>query len=210
MADAPSGALDAHRAGASLLRMSESTLPAQAGSARFGRGTLLAVIAVGGAAVLGSYLMAFSRENASAVLWGGVPGFLKPLYTVNMWLAALGFFPMTWVLALREAPGRVRFLGGRGFGTLFPLYLLVLVPSALWMPLTFAWAEAPSTLGWWIVRVDLLLVGIGALGLLGATLTVQPRPRPALHVLAVVGALAFCLQTAVLDALVWPAYYPVP
>lgn len=190
--------------------MSESTLPAQSGSVRFGRGALLALVAVGGAAVLGSYLMAFSRPDASAVLWGGVPDSLKPLYTVNMWLAALGFFPMTWVLALREAPERVRILGGRGFGTLFPLYLLVLVPSALWMPLTFAWADAPSALGWWTVRADLLLVGIGAVGLLAATLTVQPRPPVPLHVLAVVGALAFTLQTAVLDALVWPAYYPAP
>jgi len=190
--------------------MSESTLSTWSGPVRFGRGALLGLIAVGGAAVLGSYLMAFSRPDAGAALWGGVPESLKPVYTVNMWLAALGFFPMTWVLALRAPPERVRVLGGRGFGMLFPLYLLVLLPSALWMPLTFAFVDAPSTLAWWLVRVDLFLVGIGALGLLAATLTVQPRPPLALHVLAVVGAVAFTVQTAVLDALVWPAFYPVP
>jgi hypothetical protein len=127
-----------------------------------------------------------------------------------MFLAAAGFFPMTWALGLRGDPASIRFLGGRGFGTLFPLYGLVLVPSALWLPLTFVFADSPSTFMWWAVRVDLLLVGIGAVGLLAAVLTVRPRPHPALHVLAVVGALAFTLQTAVLDALVWPAYYPAP
>jgi hypothetical protein len=29
-------------------------------------------------------------------------------------------------------------------------------------------------------------------------------------VLAVAGCLFFCLQTAVLDAILWPAYYPAP
>jgi len=170
---------------------------------------LAALNALGGLAVLGSYGLLFARPDANDVLWGGVPEGLRALYTHNMLLAAAGYFPFTAVFLLAD-PGRVRFGGGFGYRLIWVLYALVLIPSALWMPLTFAWADAPSTLGWWVIRIDLALVGLGALGLLAALLTMEPRPARWLHVLAVVGCLFFCLQTAVLDATIWPAFYPTP
>lgn len=174
------------------------------------RAGLLWLNALGGLAVLASYGLLFTRPDASAVLWGGVPGGLRPLYTTNMLLAAAGYFPFTALLVLASDPARVRFFGRAGYGLLYWLYGLVLIFSALWMPLTFVFADAPSAAGWWLVRADLALVAVGSLGLLGCTLTIQPRPARWLHVLAVAGCLFFCLQTAVLDAILWPAYYPAP
>jgi hypothetical protein len=50
-------------------------------------------------------------------------------------------------------------------------------------------------------------VGIGSLGLLAGLVAVRPSPPSLAHKLAVVGSLAFCFQTAVLDAAVWPAFF---
>jgi len=188
--------------------MSEAALPSRSRSRLAGRAGLLWLNALGGLAVLASYGLLFTRADASAVLWGGVPESLRPLYTTNMLLAAAGYFPFTALLVLASDPARVRFFGRFGQGALYWLYGLVLIPSALWMPLTFAYVDAPSAAGWWLVRADLALAGLGSLGLLGCTLTVQPRPARWLQALAVLGCLFFCLQTAVLDATLWPAWYP--
>jgi hypothetical protein len=86
---------------------------------------------------------------------------------------------------------------------------LILIPSALWMPLTFAMLEAPSDGLWWAIRLTLAAVGVGSLGLLAGLVAVRPSSPSLAHKLAVVGSLAFALQTAVLDAAVWPAFFPV-
>jgi hypothetical protein len=89
-------------------------------------------------------------------------------------------------------------------------YLLILVPSALWMPLTFRMLEAPS-LGLWIaIRLVLGLVGLGSVGFLAALVGMRDSRSPVGRALAIVGAIAFVVQTAILDALVWPAYFPAP
>jgi len=174
------------------------------------RWALATLNVIGGMAVLGSYAMLFTRDDASAVLWGGVPESLRSLYTTNMWLAAIGYFPFTALFLFGVDPLRVRFLGGRsGYGLLFVLYAVVLAGSAAWMPLTFAWADT-GAFPFWLVRLDLAAVGIASLGLLACVATVTPRPASWLHFLAFFGCLAFCFQTAVLDGAVWPAYYPAP
>ena len=68
---------------------------------------------------------------------------------------------------------------------------------------------APSGALWGAIRGVLALVGIGSLGLVVAIASAGPAQSPVARGVAVAGALAFSLQTAVLDALVWPAYFPV-
>jgi hypothetical protein len=83
------------------------------------------------------------------------------------------------------------------------------VPSALWLPLTFAMLEAPSAGLWLAIRVTLALVGLGSLGLMAAIASALPRGGHGARRIALVGTLFFALQTALLDALIWPAYFPV-
>ena len=173
------------------------------------RTSLIAVNVLGGMAVLASYSLMFEREDASAILWGGVPEHLRALYSTNMWLAALGYFPFTGLLVFGADPARVRFYRGSGFGLLLVLYAAVMIGSAAWMPLTFAWADS-GAFPFWLIRLDLAVVGIASLGLLGCVATVSPRPVTWIHFLAFFGCVAFCFQTAVLDAAIWPAYYPTP
>ena len=172
--------------------------------------SLIALNIVGGIAVLTSYAIGlFSESSVGAALWGGVPERLRPLYTINMFAAAAGYFLFTPYIVFRLRPETTRIAGRFGYGLFWILYALVLLPSAIWLQLTEAVIAQPSAWLWAVVRLDLALVGFGSLGLLVSLLTLgSPVPRG--RALAVIGLLPFCLQTAVLDALVWPAFFSLP
>ena len=172
--------------------------------------SLIALNVVGGSAVLVSYALGLgSDSSAGEALWGGVPAGLRPIYTVNMFLAAAGYFLFTPYILFKLRPETTRIAGRFGYGLFHILYALVLFPSAIWLQLTEVMLAQPSAWMWAAVRVDLALVGLGAVGLLIALWKLD-SPVPGGRALAVIGLLPFCLQTAVLDATVWPAFFPFP
>lgn len=164
----------------------------------------------GGAGVIGSYIWGFlTHPNAGQVLWGGVPQSIRPFYTAGMFLAAAGYFAFTYFILFRLNPGETQVLNRFPFGLFNFLYAAILIPSALWMPLTLFALKGPSLGFTWAVRIVLELVGLASVGLLFALLKIEPRlPRWAYR-LAVAGSEGFCLQTAVLDAIVWVAFFRV-
>lgn len=169
---------------------------------------LAALNVVGGLAVLGSYAWGLAQPEVAGGLWGGVPGSLRGLYTVNMLLAAAGYFPFTTLLLFGTSPARFEEDTGFAYApATLGAYALVLVPSALWLPLTAAMLDAPSTLLWLAIRLDLALVGLGALTLLFFLVRIARQRGGAWSWAAVVGCLPFVLQTAVLDAVVWPVFW---
>jgi hypothetical protein len=165
--------------------------------------------AIGGTAVLASYAYYLTAHpELGNDFWGGVPGWMRSGYVVNMFLAAAGYFAFTrFVFRLR--PAKVRIAGRFDYRIFQLIYALILVPSALWMPLTFAMIQDPGPGLWLATRLILALVGIGSLSMLAALLWLEPRTPKGAHRLAVVGSVPFIFQTGVLDALVWPAYFPV-
>lgn len=169
----------------------------------------MAIIVLGGIAVLGSYIHgATTAPGKASALWGGVPKALLPAYTVAMFLAAAGFLLYTYFLMFRLEPAVVRFGFGLDFRVVPLVYLLVLIPSALWMSLTIAMVDAPSPAIWAAIRLVLFAVGFGALAVLVLLLTAQPRQAGAAYWAAVVGAAMFFIHTGILDALLWPYYFP--
>jgi hypothetical protein len=170
------------------------------------RRSLLALNLVGGAAVLASYALGL-RALPGDLLWGGVPAGMRPLYSANMLLAAAGYFLFTPYVLFRLDPETTRVAGRFGYRAFHLLYALVLLPSALWLPLTAHALAQPGPAAWAAVRIALALVALGSLGLLAALLAL-PAGAPRGRHLAVAGLVPFCLQTAVLDALVWPALLP--
>ena len=178
-------------------------------SSPMNRRTLLALNVLGGIAVLASYVLAFVYSPAVRVgLWGGVPLWLQPVYTVSMLLAAAGYFPFTWTLALSTHASRKEHPMAR----LHALYALVLIPSAMWLPLTAQMIESPSWPMWLVIRTVLFAVGAGALGLLVTTFQMlrdasHPASR-AVRSMAFLGTIPFFIQTGILDAVLWPAFYP--
>ncbi|MBT8453028.1 MAG: hypothetical protein KJO40_13750 [Deltaproteobacteria bacterium] len=167
----------------------------------------LAINAVGGVAVLASYAHGIMTHPESRnALWGTIPAELQAIYGVTMWLAAAGYFFFSYYFVLRTDAEQVRF-GRFGFGLINALYALIMVTSALWMPLTFAYLENPTPGLWLLVRVDLLLVAVGTIGLTIALFTMRPRAEGAAGVLALIGLLLFAVQTAFLDPIVWPQFF---
>jgi len=163
---------------------------------------------VGGTLVLGSYAWGLRfHPEATRLLWGGVPETIQSLSGVSMQAATLGYFAFTLFILLRVDAKRCTVLGHRGFGTFNILYAAILFPSALWMPLTFAAVDAGTSTSAWLVRALLALIGLASLGLLYALLTLKPVQSRSGHRLALLGSALFCLQTVVLDAVVWSMYF---
>jgi len=169
---------------------------------------LLIINILGGAAVIGSYVLGLKGQSGGAnVLWGAVPNSLRPVYTVSMILSALGFFAFIYFILFRLVPGEV-LIGGRfGFSLFYAIFLVILVASAFWMPLTNAYVGNPST-GMWIgIRTVLAIVGLGSIALMLALLTLQTKVPGISYWLAVVGSGYFAFHTAILDAIVWAALF---
>jgi hypothetical protein len=169
---------------------------------------LLIINILGGAAVIGSYVLGLKGQSGGVnVLWGAVPNSLRPVYTVSMILSALGFFAFIYFILFRLVPGEV-LIGGRfGFSLFYAIFLVILVASAFWMPLTNAYVSNPST-GMWIgIRTVLALVGLGSIALMLALLTLQTKVPGISYWLAVAGSGYFAFHTAILDAIVWATLF---
>ncbi len=170
---------------------------------------LLVINLLGGTAVIGSYVWGLiTHPGTGSLLWGSVPAAAIPFYAASMILGAIGFLVFTAYLLFGLDPAKVKISIRAGFGGFRTLYLLILVPSALWMPLTYATLAAPSNLLWFGIRLVLMLVGLGGLGMLSALLSIQPRSRRLLA--AFIGCIFFCIQTVLIDALIWPNFFVLP
>lgn len=171
--------------------------------------TMAWIVLLGGAAVLASYAYVLGMDPATQIgLWGDVPPALLPAYVASMVLATVGYFAFTYFLLFRVDPDRARIAGRFGYSLFSALYVLILGPSAVWLPLTSAMVQQPSSTLWLGIRLMLLVVGLGSIALLLALLYLRPRQPARAYRLAVAGGIAFCLQTAVLDLFVWTALFP--
>jgi hypothetical protein len=156
-----------------------------------------------GPAVLGSYALGVARwPEAVAAMWGGVPESLRGVYGAWMFVAAAGYAAFTPALFLGADPARVRLLFGWPYQALHGIYAALLGGSILWLPLTKLHLD--GVLPFAVVVLDLWVVAASSLALLAITLRIAPPLPGAWRTLAPLGAALFCVQTVLLDALVWP------
>jgi hypothetical protein len=169
---------------------------------------LLIINILGGAAVIGSYILGLKGQTGGAnVLWGNVPTNIRPIYTVSMILSALGYFAFLYYIFFRLNPAQVSIAGVSGFTMFYVIFLGILIASAFWMPLTNMYVGNPSTGIWIVVRTVLAIVGLASIALVWALLTLQGRVPGIAYGLAVVGSGYFAFHTAILDAIVWAALF---
>jgi hypothetical protein len=162
-----------------------------------------------GAAVLASYGYGLTAGRSSAnALWGDVPEWLIPLYTASMITAACGYLLFTFFILFKINPDEAIIAGRCRYRLFHLIYGAILAPSALWMPLTVVMLREPSSGLWMAIRLVLGAVGLGSIGMIAALMLMRPRHGALAFRLAVAGAAAFAIQTALLDALVWTAYFP--
>jgi len=170
------------------------------------RRTFLALQLALGPGVLASYALCFALwPETVAVMWGGVPPAVRSVYTAWMFVAASGYCVFTPALFLHAEPDRARLAFGLGYGALHAMYAALLVGSMLWMPLT-KW-HMDGGLPFAFVVLDLWIVAAASLALLATTARLTPPLPGAWGVAAPLGAGAFCVQTVLLDALVWTALW---
>jgi len=118
---------------------------------------MAAVNLLGGPAVLGSYVWGASSWSSETIgkLWGEVPIAVQPYYTSWMFVAATGYLLFVSFLFVRVDAQRARVAGRYGFGLFNVLLVLILVPSAIWMPLTLHHIEAPDPTIWKLIVAGL-------------------------------------------------------
>lgn len=157
---------------------------------------LLVINILGGIAVIGSYILGISSKGNAAALWGGTPEYIRPIYTTSMIIAALGYFAFIYYLLFKTNVNL----------TVFNLIFIgILLPSALWMPLTNLYISSPSPLIWFSIRAVLAVVGISSCFLIYVLL--NSGPKSISYYLAVVGSAYFAFHTAFLDMILWPILF---
>jgi len=169
---------------------------------------LIVINAIGGAAVIGSYIFGLNTGSGGAdALWGGVPINIRPVYGVSMILAALGYFAFMYYILFRLTPSEVSIAGIFNFNLFYAIFLVILISSALWMPLTNVYVSNPSTGIWIWIRTVLALVGFASIALVWALLSLQTKNPSISYWLAVAGSGYFAFHTAILDAIVWASLF---
>jgi hypothetical protein len=169
---------------------------------------LLIINIIGGAAVLGSYFISLKTHAGGAeALWGGVPLRIRPAYGVSMILSAIGYLAFAYFTLFKMDAANTLVAGRLGYGFLSFLFVLILVASALWMPLTYVYIGHPSPAIWIGIRIVLLIVGLSSCALVWALLNLGNGASGLAYWSAIVGSAYFAFHTTALDALTWPIYF---
>jgi hypothetical protein len=169
---------------------------------------LLVINIIGGIAVISSYIFGIRGKSGGAnALWGGVPSNIRPVYVISMILSALGYFAFLYFILFEIVPDEV-LIGGRfGFNLFYTIFLVILLPSALWMPLTNVYIGNRSTGIKVGVRIILALVGLASIALVWAILSLETRTPNVPYWLAVAGSSYFAFHTAILDGIIWSVLF---
>jgi hypothetical protein len=163
-----------------------------------GKTILLLIILILGPGVLVSYYIAGqSNPFGMDALWGNIPEKLKLVYPIGMLIATTGFFPFTYFCLFKSEQPAKYILG----------YLLILIPSILWLPLTVEYLKEPNSMTWIIIRVVLFAVAIGALLIYRQIAKERNVDSQTLLKWSKIGLMGFIFHTLVLDGLVWPYFF---
>lgn len=165
---------------------------------------LLIINVLGGAAVILSYIYGLKGQSGGAnILWGNVPVSIRPWYFVSMIISALSYFAFIYYTLFRIDPA----VSNISYYLFYAIFLVILIASAFWMPLTNMYVNNHSTGIWVAVRSVLALVALGSIALVWALLALRPDTRGVAYWLAVAGAGYFAFHTAIMDAIIWATYF---
>ena len=169
---------------------------------------LLGIVIVGGISVIGSYIYGFrAHHNSVDSLWGRAPKILRLINLPFMILAAIGFIAFSYFILFHLNPDEVRIANSFGFYLFYIIFVLILIPSAFWMPLTFSMIKRPKVGLWISIRLVLAIVGISSVALLLVLLNLNIHESGLVYWFAIGGAVAFSIQTVLFDTLLWPIFF---
>jgi hypothetical protein len=170
--------------------------------------SLLWVNTIGGILVLGSYVIAANTYSGEiSDFWGGVSEDIVPFYTIFIFLAALGYFLFSYYVFFVIKTDKL-ILNRFSYNVFHVLYGLILIPSALWMPLTAQALTSESGFVILLVRLILIIVGVSSIVLTFILAKSKDKLHRLPHTLAVVGGILFSIQTTLFDAILWSVQFP--
>ena len=159
---------------------------------------------------MGSYAHELLKNTElRSELWGAVPDHIRPYYTICMFLAVIGYFFFTGYILQYVSYDTTQIFGCYNFTIINLFYAGFLIPSALWIYMTFAMISNPSVLLWIGIRIILFTVGFSSIGLFLAFFFSNFEKSSWLFYAGIAGLIPFSIQTMILDAIVWPYYFPM-
>ena len=145
-------------------------------------------------------------KDPAKFLWGGVPDVLQPIIVVFMFIGAAGYFLFTYNFLFNVSTDRI-FLGRFSYSSLHMLYLLVFIPSMVWLGLTIDYIDSQRSMFDWIVIVLVLFTVAGASVILFLFTIDLKVESGKMYLPSVIGAALFAFHTLFLDALLWTAFF---
>ena len=145
-------------------------------------------------------------KDPSRFLWGGVPDVLQPVIVVFMFIGAVGYFLFTYNFLFSVSVDKV-FLGKFSYSSLHMLYLLIFIPSMVWLGLTIDYIDSEKSLFDWMIIVLVLFTVAGA-SILLLLFTIDLKAESGkMYLPCVLGAALFTFHTLFLDALLWTTFF---
>mgnify|MGYP001212391422 FL=1 len=160
-----------------------------------------------GSLVLFSYYNGVTKNpELSLKLWGGVPKVLHSFIISFMFVGAIGYFFFTAHLLL-NIDVDYKFFGKFNYWYLHLIYLMILIPSALWIDLTFLYMKSNTSINWFYVVSCLSSVAFFSVILFLFIVDTYVDNSHWLYFYAVLGSLAFVFHTVFLDGLIWTFFF---
>ena len=170
--------------------------------------SLILINLIFGSMVLYSYYIGVNKEpELSLKLWGGVPSILQPIIISFMFISAIGYFFFTYNFLFNVDADNVLFLGKFNYWSLHILYLLVLIPSMLWIDLTYKYMKTGNQLDWIIIVSVLFCVAIASIFLFLFTIDTKLENKNFIYLASVIGSSIFVFHTLFLDGLIWTVFF---
>ena len=160
-----------------------------------------------GSMVLLSYYYGVDKLKSAgkdpALLWGGVPEVIQPAIVIFMFLGAIGYFFFTYNFLFNVNTEQV-FLKRFNYSSLHMLYLLIFIPSMVWIGLTIDYIDSSRSLfDWAVIVIVLLTVAAASVFLLLFSIDLKTDNNTFMYYASVIGAAVFTFHTLFLDGLVW-------
>ena len=163
--------------------------------------------------ILGSFLLftyyrgVTNNPDIAPKLWGGVPPYLTSYIVGFMFIGAIGYFFFTYYLTFKINHETVLFFNRYNFSYIIILYLLILIPSCVWIDLSLLYIKSGNPLIWKLIVIVLYTVGLSSIMLLIALLNINPNNGSILYKLAIYGCACFSFHTMFLDGLLWTIFF---
>jgi hypothetical protein len=179
------------------------------------RETLRLALYITGTLVLVSYVYGVAKMDDPNQLWGGIPESWRTLNVTCMFISAIGFLIMWWFFLYRWDATMVETVqwpwgeGDSGGHTrLMIAFLLVTIPSMLWLELTAYHIQTDATWTQWLVIGNLWLVCLGNLLLGLFAWSAHQQGITSDSIWPVIGAGMLSIQVVINDGILWNLKYP--